>query len=83
MIIGKNTPMRNSNFNENYNRNDQNNNMIHREQNSPINTMQHSNVMNKDEMKERSFEMLQDRLNKGLISLDEFNKKCRQLGKIK
>ena len=82
MIIGKNTPMRNQNFNENFKRNDQNKpNPMN--QTSPINTMQHSNIMDKDEMKERSFNMLQDRLNKGLISLDEFNKKCRQIGKIK
>ena len=45
--------------------------------------MQHTNVMSKKEMNEKAFSMLQDRLNKGLISMDEFNKKCAQLGKNK
>ena len=50
---------------------------------SIINPMQHSNILDKKGMKEKSFMMLQDRLNKGLISLDEFNQKCKELGKIK
>ena len=45
------------------------------------NTMQHSNVMSKSEMADKSFNMLQERLNNGTISLDEFTKKCNQLNK--
>ena len=33
-------------------------------------------------MKEKAFAMLQDRLSNGTISLEEFNKKCRAIGKI-
>jgi len=47
------------------------------------NTMQHSNVMSKSEMADKSFSMLQERYNNGLISLDEFNKKCVQLNKLR
>jgi hypothetical protein len=47
------------------------------------NTMQHSNVMSKSEMADKSFSMLQERFNNGLISLDEFNKKCSQLNKLR
>ena len=47
------------------------------------NTMQHSNVMSKNEMADKSFSMLQERYNNGLISLDEFNKKCTQLNKLR
>lgn len=47
------------------------------------NIMQHSNVMSKSEMADKSFSMLQERFNQGLISLDEFNKKCNQLNKLR
>ena len=36
---------------------------------------------NKNQMADKSFAMLQDRYNKGLISLEEFTKKCNQLAK--
>ena len=45
--------------------------------------MQHTNVMSKNEMNDKALAMLQDRLRKGLISMDEFNKMCNQLGKRK
>lgn len=45
--------------------------------------LQHTDVMSKSEMKDKSFAMLQDRLNKGLISMEEFNKMCNLLGKQK
>ena len=41
----------------------------------------HSNVVSKDEMYDKSLAMLHERLAKGLISLDEFNKKCAELAK--
>lgn len=41
----------------------------------------YTNVNNKSEMADKSFAMLQERLNNGLISLEEFNKKCQQLNR--
>lgn len=41
----------------------------------------YANINNKNEMADKSFAMLQERLNNGLISLEEFNKKCQQLNK--
>jgi len=43
--------------------------------------MNYANVNSKHEMADKSFAMLQERLNNGLISLDEFNKKCQQLNR--
>ena len=40
---------------------------------------QYNDPTNKHEMADKSFAMLQERYNNGLISLDEFNKKCREL----
>lgn len=52
---------------------------------SPMNentsTMNHTNVMDKNEMHNKAFAMLQERLSNGTISIEEFNKKCRELGK--
>ena len=81
MIIGKNTNLQPKNFI----RNNQENTPI--TQMNPMvesnRTMQHTDVMSKTEMNDKAFSMLQDRLNKGLISMDEFNKMCSQLGKRK
>ena len=83
MIIGNNTNMQPKSF-------------LRKEQgenSTPVNNMnpmvesnramQHTDVMSKNEMNDKAFSMLQDRLNKGLISMDEFNKMCNQLGKRK
>ncbi len=79
MIIGKDN---NSNFNNRLNTIKQNNNnKTSINQNHQIEIMQHSNVMSKNEMADKSFSMLQERLRNGTISLEEFNKKCIQLGK--
>ena len=43
--------------------------------------MNYANVNSKHEMADKSFAMLQERLNNGLISLEEFNKKCQQLNR--
>lgn len=52
---------------------------------SPMNektsTMIHTNVMNKSEMNNKAFAMLQERLSNGTISIEEFNRKCKELGK--
>ena len=47
------------------------------------NAKQYNNPLNKNEMADKSFAMLQERFNNGLISLDEFNKKCRELNKLR
>ena len=90
MIIGSNNNNnKKNNFINNYtnknmtfnNNSDQTNNKI------PINTNefnqpnQYNNVMDRNEMKNKSFSMLQERLKNGTISIDEFNKKCIELGK--
>lgn len=41
--------------------------------------VQHINVTNQKEMTDRSFEILQERLNAGLITMEEFNRKCQNL----
>jgi len=81
MIIGKNT-----NFQANNNQFIKENkaNQIVSNMNPMIEqtrTMQHTDVTSRSEMNEKAFSMLQDRLNKGLISLEDFNKKCNELGK--
>ena len=80
MIIGKDN---NINFNNRLNtiKQNNNNNKTSINQNHQIEIMQHSNVMSKNEMADKSFSMLQERLRNGTISLEEFNKKCIQLGK--
>ena len=45
--------------------------------------MQHSDITNKQEMKDKSFEILQERYQQGLITIEDFNKKCIELGKRK
>ncbi len=83
MIIGKNTNIQPKNNFIN-NPNTQNNPMNQTKPMTNLNpTSQHTNIMNKQEMNDKAFSMLQDRLNKGLISIDEFNKMCSKLGKIK
>lgn len=81
MIIGKNTNLQPKNS---FIKSSEGNPLSDSErmmQNNRV--MQHTNVMSKDEMNDRAFAMLQDRLNKGLINMDEFNKMCNQLGKRK
>jgi predicted metalloendopeptidase len=88
MIIGNNSNKNNftkqntftTNFNERFNtiqeENKKNKNKINPFQ-EKITT--YNNISNKNDMTNKSFAMLQERYNKGLISLDEFNKKCNKL----
>ena len=85
MIIGKNNPNNNlQGFNTKMNAIKENA-QVTRGTVSPIatnnNTLKHSNVLSKDEMNDKAFNMLQERLNNGLITIEEFNKKCTELGK--
>ena len=43
----------------------------------------YKDINNKDEMIEQSIAILQQRLSKGLISIDEFQKQCEKLGKLR
>lgn len=45
-----------------------------------IKEQKYSNPLNNNDMYDKSLAMLQERLSKGLISLEEFNKKCAALG---
>jgi hypothetical protein len=47
------------------------------------NPLKSYDVTSKQEMTEKSLGMLQERLNQGLISMDEFQKKCEQINKQK
>ncbi|MBQ9018901.1 MAG: hypothetical protein IJ097_01140 [Bacilli bacterium] len=51
--------------------------------NQKLETPKYTNINNKEDMIDRSFNMLQQRLNQGLISLDEFNKQCNKLNKLR
>ncbi len=89
MIIGNNNP----------NPNNQNNlfekrfNMVNeaaKNNHNKINPFQEDNQAkyyqdptNKSQMADKAFAMLQQRYNDGLISLDEFNRKCRNLDKFR
>lgn len=73
----------NTNFNRKMNQiKDNNENTIY---NNPfvenINSMQHSDPTSRDNMRDKSLAMLQDRLEQGTISLDEFNKKVSEINK--
>ncbi len=46
-------------------------------------TNKYSNVNSKSEMADKSFAILKERYDNGLISLDEFTKKCNQLNKTR
>ena len=41
--------------------------------------VQHSNVLDKNEMREKAVNMLQERYSNGSITLEEFNKQCKKL----
>ena len=47
----------------------------------PINTNPYKDVFNTKEMNEWSYEMLKQRYDNGLISIEEFSRKCEQLRK--
>ena len=85
MIVGNNNFKKMNTFiNNNHNQNNINSNNNQHSQpilNNNQSIMQHSNVLNKDEMTDRAFRMLNERLRNGTITIEEFNKRCRKLGK--
>ena len=81
MIIGNTNPNNNTNFLKNNNNN---------KPNTPVNTIKektaaqiNANVMDKNDMADKSFAMLHERYENGLISLEEFTKQCNKLNKIR
>ena len=46
-----------------------------------IKTQQHKNPTNKNDMYDKTLALLHERLQQGSITLEEFNKKCRDLAK--
>ena len=78
MIIGKDSFQKNTpNFQNKSITNLNNNNSNH----IPIN--QYVDIENKKDMADKSLELLQYNLDRGLISLDEFKKKCDNLRKFR
>lgn len=43
----------------------------------------HTDVTSKNEMADKSFEMLEERYKNGLISLEEYTKQCNNLNKLR
>ncbi len=87
MIIGNNNfNNSNNNFENKFKRYNDNANLSNNNQNKNvfvknIQDQKYTNPMNNNDMYDKSLAMLHERLSKGLISLDEFNKKCEMLGK--
>ena len=78
MIIGKDSFQKNTpNFQNKSISNLNNNNSNH----IPIN--QYVDIENKKDMADKSLELLQYNLERGLMSLDEFKKKCDNLRKFR
>ncbi len=88
MIIGNsnNNPMNeNTNFNNKMNEIKKNSelNTFKNQFVQDINSTQHSDPTSRTDMHNKSLAMLQDRLEKGIISVEEFNKKVSNLNKNK
>ena len=86
MIIGGNNngsknPFRNNNNSLNNNFNYNNGFVNNNQPKQPISQNPYKDINNTQEMRERSFEILQQRYNDGLISIEEFSKKCENLRK--
>jgi len=48
-----------------------------------IKEKKYTNVLDKNDMADKSLAMLKERYSQGLISLDEFTKQCNKLNKIR
>jgi len=46
-----------------------------------VNSTRFNNPLDRDQMSDKTLAMLHDRLSKGLISMEEFNKQCNELAK--
>lgn len=84
MIIGSNNNQNNftTNFNNRFST-IQNNNQSSINMKEATTNMKYTDVNNSKDMKDKAYAMLQNRLANGTISIEEFNKQCHALGKIK
>lgn len=84
MIIGSNNNQNNftTNFNNRFST-IQNNNQSSINMKETTTNMKYTDVNNSKDMKDKALAMLQNRLANGTISIEEFNKQCHALGKIK
>ena len=84
MIIGNNNfNSNNNNFKNKMDAIKENSKNIGNNHSNPISTNQYKDVNNSNEMLDRSLDILQDRLNKGLISYEDFQKQCTRIGKLR
>ena len=85
MIIGNNNNINtNSNFIKNNHPNENNNSVTKTNPLIDSNSARvHTDVMSKNAMADKSFAMLQERYEKGLISIEEFTKQCNKLNKLR
>ena len=74
-----------SNFNERFNAVQENNRKTFGTTNMAETTrnMKYTDVNSSNDMQDKAFAMLQDRLRNGTITIEEFNKKCSALGKLR
>ncbi len=82
MIIGNNNYNTNTNFMKNNTPSNSNNvpkQTLPEKKAAQIN----ANVMNKNDIADKSFAMLQERYENGLISIEEFTKQCNKLNKLR
>ena len=78
MIIGNNS---NNGFNniKNINYNNNSNDKKKEQPYQPQNNNKYSDPLNKKEMADKTYQMLEERLRNGLITIEEFHKKCNKL----
>ncbi len=92
MIIGNNNPFNkdnkfnkdsfeNNNFKTKFKQYNENKRTESNIFTKDIKEQKYSNVNSKDEMYDKSLAMLNERLKQGLISIDEFNRKCNELAR--
>jgi len=74
-----------SNFNERFSAVQENNRKTFGTTNMAETTrnMKYTDVNSSNDMQDKAFAMLQDRLRNGTITIEEFNKKCSALGKLR
>jgi len=89
MLIGNNNNFNNNNFATKFkavNENNANTNNFNNQQKTNFNAKpenKYTDVNNSSEMIDKSLQMLQNRLDNGLITLEEFNSKCNQINKLR
>lgn len=88
MIIGKNFnnhQAQTQRFNENFQRLQNQNKQMNNTNGfvKKLSEHKHVNPTNANAMHDKTLALLNDRLQKGQISIEDFNKQCQQLGKLR